>query len=264
MARGHIEFVRLDGLSMRSWMPQGRFAGLRAASLSRDDGTGAETLVVEACALWRWDDAVRWPHDVEIFVLAGTLVVDGRVLRAGGYAHWPAGAACGSCSSPTGARFLWMAGDGAAPVATGTGELTVTDTTTMPWAPSPSFEGRSSEEAGPGLGVRFLREDPRTGAYTLMTRHAPGWYDPRLESHDTWEELVLLEGDYLMGETGVVDAGTYIFRPGSRPHGPQATRDGAVWFCRGERRIDFRFTATQWADEQVARYLRRGDEATPP
>jgi hypothetical protein len=155
-----------------------------------------------------------------------------------------------------------MTGDEAASAAAA-GGLTVTDTTTMPWAPSPSFEGRSSEEAGPGLGVRFLREDPRTGAYTLMTRHAPGWSDPRLESHDTWEELVLVEGDYLMGETGAVEAGTYIFRPGSRPHGPQATRQGAVWLCRGERRIDFRFTTTQWADGLVARYLRQDGAPAP-
>jgi hypothetical protein len=263
MSRGHIEFVRLDGLPMRAWMPQGRFAGLRAASLSRDADTGAETLIVEACAFWRWADAVAWPHDVEIYVLSGLLIVDGRELRAGGHAYWPVGTTCRGCSSPEGARFLWMAGDDAAPAADGTRGLTLTDTTAMPWAPSPAFEGRSSEDAGPGLGVRFLREDAGTGAYTLMTRHAPGWSDPRLESHDTWEELVLVEGDYLMGETGAVDAGTYIFRPGSRPHGPQATRGGAVWFCRGERRIDFRFTATQWADGQVARYLRQ-DRAPAP
>ena len=260
MSRGHIEFVRMDQLPRQAWMPQGRFSGLCAASLSSDRDSGAETLVVEARPLWRWADAVSWHHDVEIFVLEGVLVVDGRELRAGFHAHWPAGRECRDLGSPSGATFLWMAGDRIA--SDEGGGLTIIDTSAIPWAPSPSFEGRSSEDAGPGLGVRILREDPRSGAYTLMTRHAPGWSDPRLESHDTWDELILLEGDYLMGETGAIDAGIYIFRPGSRPHGPQATRDGAVWFCRGERRIDFKFTEPSWAHGQVARYLRPDDGAT--
>lgn len=255
MSRGHIEFLRFDELPRSAWLPQGRFAGLRASSLSRDASTGAETLLVEACPLWRWSEPVAWGHDVELLILEGDLSFDGRSLGAGHYVFWPAGRECRGWSSPSGARVLWMAGDERSSASLTGGELQVIDVRAQPWALSPAYEGRSVEEAGPGLGVRILREDPRTGAYTLMTRHAPGWFDARLEAHDTWEELVLLEGDYLMGETGAIVAGTYIFRPGSRPHGPQATRGGAVWFCRGEKRIDFRFSTTPWAQEQVERYM---------
>ena len=49
----------------------------------------------------------------------------------------------------------------------------------MPWMPSPSYEGRPAEEADPALGVKILRQDPETTAYTLMTRHQPGWIDRR-------------------------------------------------------------------------------------
>jgi hypothetical protein len=51
----------------------------------------------------------------------------------------------------------------------------------MPWMPSPSYEGASAEEADPALGVKILRQDPQTTAYTLMTRQQPGWVDRRLE-----------------------------------------------------------------------------------
>lgn len=261
MARGHIEFLRFDELPRFAWIPQGQLAGLRAASLSRDARSGAETLLVEASPLWRWSEGVTWRHDVELFVLEGDLAFDGYALDAGHYVFWPAGRECRGWSSRAGVRVLWMAGEDRGGAQLADGELQVIDVRAQPWAQSPAFEGRSAEEAGSGLGVRILREDPRTGAYTLMTRHAPGWFDARLEAHDTWEELVLLEGDYLMGETGAIVAGTYIFRPGSRPHGPQATRGGAVWFCRGEKRIDFRFTTTPWAQEQVATYMREGAKA---
>ena len=121
--------------------------------------------------------------------------------------------------------------------------------------PSPSYEGRPAEEADPALGVKILRQDPETTAYTLMTRQQPGWVDRRLEAHDTWEELFLLQGDYLMGTTGMINGGAYIFRPPTRPHGPQATHKGAVWFCRGEKEIDFQYSNIDWAHGQVEEYF---------
>lgn len=255
MSRDQVEFLRFNELPAIAWMPQGRFAGLRASSLSLDSETGAETLLVTVSAFWRWGEPVYWRHDVELLILDGDLSIQGHELRAGHYVFWPAYLACGGFSSRSGARLIWMAGDRCEERSLVGDELQLIDVRTRPWTLSPAYAGRSVEDAGPDLGVRLLREDTRTGAYTLMTRHAPGWFDARLEAHDTWEELVLLEGDYLMGETGAIVAGTYIFRPGSRPHGPQATRGGAIWFCRGEKRIDFRFTEVPWADAQIKSYF---------
>jgi hypothetical protein len=181
--------------------------------------------------------------------------IAGLALEAGDYVCLPASTSLGDWSTATGATFLWMPDGELRPApAAPKGNPLLRKTRQMPWLPPPSFEGRTVEETVSGLSVKFLRE-VGDGPYTLLARHAPGWADPRLEAHDTWEELLLLEGDYLMGTTGAVQAGTYIFRPGVRPHGPQATRAGAVWFCRGERRIDFRFTEPEWAREQVRGYL---------
>ena len=92
-----------------------------------------------------------------------------------------------------------------------------------------------------------------------MTRHEPGWVDPRLEAHDTWEELLLVQGDYLMGTTGGLTGGSYIFRPPIRPHGPQATVSGAVWFCRGEKEIDFQYHNESWVENHISAYLKDHD-----
>jgi len=188
-------------------------------------------------------------------MLIGSMTIAGMVLEAGDYGCLSAGRDLGDWSTTTGATFLWMpAGELHAASAVRSADALLLKTWRLPWFAPPSFDGRTVEETVPGLSVKFLRE-LEGGPYTLLARHEPGWADPRLESHDTWEELLLLEGEYLMGSTGVVQAGAYIFRPGTRPHGPQATRPGAVWFCRGERRIDFRLTQASWAEGQVQGYL---------
>lgn len=263
MSRGHIEFLQVGTPPREAYALAPGATGLRGAVLSVDHATGAATVDVLAAPLWRWNEACALAVDVEVLMLDGTLAIAGRELVAGDYAWIGAGTPLQPVSSSGGARFLWMPGGDAVPGGERAPNLDVQRVPDMPWSAPPAFEGRSVEETVPGLTVKFLREDPVTGAYTLLSRHAPGWSDPRLEAHDTWEELLLLEGDYLMGSSGAVTAGTYIFRPGDRPHGPQASRHGAVWFCRGETRIDFQFTQPAWTSGQIAQYFARPTDTAP-
>lgn len=258
MSRGHVEYSRAAHRAAEPLLIAGEALGLIGFTLSRDGATGAATAIVEAAPLWRADDRLAFDADIEVLVLAGDMRLAGLELAAGDYLHLPAGTGTGEWSSTGGATLLWMPAAELRHASHGpAGPVLLQRTREMPWSAPPSFEGRTVEETVSGLSVKFLRETG-DGPYTLLARHAAGWADPRLESHETWEELLLLEGDYLMGSTGAIDAGAYIFRPGIRPHGPQATRTGAVWFCRGERRIDFRFTQPEWAHEHVRRYLERG------
>jgi hypothetical protein len=255
IGRGHVEYLRTDALPLASFALAPTATGLRGTTLSRDPGSGAASTYVVASPLWRWDEPHALSADVEVLVFDGDLRLAGADLRAGDYAWIGAGTPLRVVESARGAAFLWMPAGEVTPAPERAANTIVRHVPSMPWVRPPSFEGRSAEATGPGLDVKFLREDPTSGAYTLLSRHVPGWSDPRLEAHDTWEELLLLEGDYLMGASGVVTAGTYIFRPGARPHGPQASRYGAVWFCRGERRIDFQFTQPAWTDAHVAAYF---------
>jgi hypothetical protein len=261
VARGHVECASLFGPASRPLVLDGVTTGGDVVDLSRDTASGAETVLLRLPQFWHWPSAGAFADEVELLVLSGGLRLGSVELRAGDYAVYRAGAVLDGLDSRDGAEVLWMsAGPLRYVAATRAADATPLllgpiAIAAQPWLPSPDFEGRTAAEAGTGLGVRFLREDPVTGAYTLMTRHAPGWFDPRLESHDTWEELVLLDGDFLMGNTGVVTTGSYIFRPGLRPHGPQVTRTGATWFCRGERRIDFQFQSPGWSAERARAYL---------
>ena len=238
--------------------------GLRAAVLSAQPGdSGASTLLVQAEPWWCSHDGGALENDLEILLLEGDLLFGECAFARGSYAFLPRGLTLDGAGSRSGFTALWMSegrsglsrdANPAAACEEGrkTGPL---DVNAVAWQPVPDFPGRTSEEAGSGLKVRRLRSDPVTGAYTLMTYQQPGWSDPRLEAHETWEELVLLEGDYLMGETGMITSGSYIFRPGEKPHGPQATRGGCVWFCRGEKEIDFRFTQPNWTAPRCREYL---------
>lgn len=259
MARDHIEYETLGEGPQHPLILDGVSSGGRYWLLSRDHATGAETRFVRLQERWHWPDSGCFVCEMEIYVLRGAVRVGDTDLCAGDYAVYRPGARIESIDSESGCEMLWMSsgpiqfklGADPAPIWL-VGPLHVPD---LPWERSPAYEGRPAAEAGAGLSVKFLRGDPARGAYTLLTRHDAGWFDPRLESHDTWEELVLIEGEFLMGNTGVVRAGAYIFRPGARPHGPQATRTKAIWFCRGARHINFHFDSPAWVAERSRRYL---------
>jgi len=261
MSRGHVECASLLAEANATWYLDGVATGARCQVLSRDPESGAHSARVILPPFWCWPVTGSMRDEVELFVLSGAFSLGGDRLHTGDYAVLGAGRVFDGLASESGAELLWLSAGATvfqpAPLMARPSPWSLAPRATgqIPWLAPPSFEGRTTEEAGPGLAAKYLREDPRTTAYTLMTRIQPGWSDPRMEAHDTWEELILLEGDYLMGNTGTVYAGTYIFRPGLRPHGPQATQRGAVWFCRGEKRIDFQFEALPFATDRARRYL---------
>ncbi len=273
MSRGRVEFRRLDEVLLAPFAPAGFGHGLRAAGLSAEiDPPGASSLLVCGESYWCCRDGGHLSSDLEIFLLQGDLRLGENQLRRGSYAFLPKGLVLDTAESNDGFTALWMSAGACdlssdpelAAACRSERRVGPVNVNTVEWQPTPDYPGRPREEAMPGLHVRILRTDPDTGAYTLMTHHESGWSDPRLEAHETWEELVLLQGDYLMGETGMLTSGSYIFRPGEKPHGPQATRGGAVWFCRGEREIDFQFTLPDWAPSRCEEYLARpAPDSTP-
>jgi len=268
MARRQVEFVHVPELPLEALVFDGIAPGLRSALLSLDPQSGAETRLINAAPYWCWRDPIRLECDLELLVLQGDFRVGANSLRAGWYLFTPAGTVIPSMESVEGATLIMMPTgflswrcQESAPSRSRIAPPAPFDIRSLPWLPSPSYEGRPADEADPALSVKILWQDPDTSAYTLLTRQKAGWSDVRLESHATWEELLLLEGDYLMGATGHITGGSYIFRPPTHPHGPQATRSGAVWFCRGEKEIDFHYQDSEWARAQAERYLSQSADA---
>ena len=260
-SREHVEFVQINELPIQGNDLGNPNPGLRTQVLSGNAQTGC-TMLVEASPGWCNPYCVRFASDLEVLILSGDLRINDSVLTRGFYSFVGVGSIINSMSSSSGAIIYWMANGspqwhtGDVVEKNGGNEFQIIDTSSIPWTDSPAYEGREVDEVVPGLSVRLIRQDPITSAYTLMTRHQPGWVDPRLEAHETWEELLLLQGDYLMGTTGGLTGGSYIFRPPIRPHGPQATVSGAVWFCRGEKEIDFQYHEEAWVENHIGSYQR--------
>jgi len=80
--------------------------------------------------------------------------------------------------------------------------------------------------------IKLLRVDPVRSDWTWVAATVPGWEEQRAEIHPTVEECLMLRGDILLGERGVMTAGSYFWRPPMVHHGPMVSRDGGLFFFR--------------------------------
>ncbi len=260
MSRSRVEFLDVPALPLAPDPLIPSEVGSRSVTLSHDPDSNAQTCFVKVAPYWYWQPSEPLANDLEVLILEGALSIDEWDMNRGAYLHLSAGTLLKRLTTTEPCALLWMVNP-ASGDAQKTAPEYIADINEVPWVPVPDFEGRPASEVGEGLRYKMIRQDPVTSAYTLVTHMAGRWFDPRLETHETWEELVLLEGEFLMGMAGQVTGGTYIFRSGEVPHGPQATRTGAVWFARGERMIDFDFSASDVAQSQTERYLSESQES---
>ncbi|MFL2771328.1 MAG: DUF4437 domain-containing protein [Rhodospirillaceae bacterium] len=263
MARDHVEYLVVQDMQLAPLMNGDAATGFRVAKLSQDYATGAVSYFGSLAPQWIRRESGYYESDVEFMVMSGDLSIGDTSLSAGHYCYLPAGCLLGAASTNAGCE-LFMMFDGPAIFTEANSDsanarkdlrIDCLDAKGMPWGEPPSHPGRPAEEAPKGLSVKYLRVHPETNAYTLMVRQSEGWFDPKLERHSIWEELILLDGDYLMGKMGKVNAGTYIFRDGVIPHGPQVSRHGSVWLGRGPGPIDFDYMDEPWAMGMVEQYL---------
>lgn len=264
MARDHVEYLVVQDMQRLPLMNNGYATGFRVTELSRDHETGAVSYFGSLAPQWLRRESGYYESDLEVLVMKGDLRVGDTTLSAGHYCCLPAGCLLGECFSDAGCELFLMF-DGPAVFTEADSDrsdartdlrIDFIDAKGMLWGEPPSHPGRPTEEAPQGLKVKYIRVHPETKAYTLMVRQAEGWFDPKLERHSIWEELILLDGDYLMGKMGKVNAGTYIFRDGVIPHGPQVSKYGSVWLGRGPGPIDFDYLDEPWAMPMVERYLK--------
>jgi hypothetical protein len=222
MGRPHIEFIESHEVAVEP-LTEGPFAGARRRLLSEDDETEASTAIVSFPAGWSADVAGNRP--IELFALRGTIALDGQRIGPGGYAYLP----------PTGKQRL-LSATAAADVlvmiepeqeALSDEPLSIIDTTEGRWQP-PGLDA----DVPPGILIKLLRVDPVARDWTWVAATVPGWEEQRAEVHPTVEECLMLRGDTLLGERGVMTAGSYFWRPPMVHHGPMYTRNGGLFFFR--------------------------------
>ncbi len=76
----------------------------------------------------------------------------------------------------------------------------------LPWVETPF----------PGVTIKVLMEDKKTGKLTALTRMEPGSELP-MHEHTGLEQSFVLEGS-LVDEAGTVTAGNYVWRPAGSIH----------------------------------------------
>lgn len=233
MGRAHIEFIQQQDISWEVAALGAGTAPVERKMLSRDDGTGAETVLMRLAAGWRTSGLRAAPDACELFVLHGRLQLSigpAKVaLARGGYLRIEASGLPVALEARRSTELLWLSAIGReipAQGSTGATPFTFVDSEAVAWE-TPWVTGPE-----PGLRIKLLWRSEATGAYSRLIQAAPGWREQRLEHHDCIEEVYLIEGDMTMGALGTMGAGAYIWRPAGIKHGPMQTRRGGVMFIR--------------------------------
>ena len=97
--RPQIEYLHQNRVEWR----KGFLAGTEERTLSRDEQSGADSIVISYPAEWDQGDARVLGAAEEIFILAGTLGVNGVEHGPMSYARWPEGTRIEKSSSDEGA-----------------------------------------------------------------------------------------------------------------------------------------------------------------
>lgn len=202
--------------------------GLAGAVVSGDTRSGARTYCVEIPPGWKQSFDAR-EACLELFVLRGDVALDGDRVGASGYVHLPQAGGGGELRSKSGALALafWNPSIPAFPPPyTKNRALRLWQ---EPWHPSlPDSHGimhkslRLPDPFGQGY-------DGGPGGYLRVLFIAPG-IDAPFEHvhHECFEEIILLQGDVLLADEGVMGIGTVTIHPQEWWHGPFASRSGAV------------------------------------
>lgn len=92
----------------------------------------------------------------------------------------------------------------------------VTDTASMPW-----------RDLAPGVGLKVLRLDRATGAWTIMIKSSPGSVLPP-HRHLAHSEIYILSGSGHHDQTGAFKAGDFVVEPDGAMHSPLVFTDEVV------------------------------------
>jgi hypothetical protein len=233
--RPHVEIIHEDDYIWHpAELPLGDGRAMQR-NLSLDEEDGSASMRVDFATDFGRPGGVHHA-DTEWYVLEGEISLGGRTLGKGGYFHAPQGIHVPWIKASEGTRILyyreygdWGFDERETSREGAYGELIVHDTESMPWLavdkPGPK----------PGLFIKMLHRDDRTGFYSRLIWAEPGWDDHRLAHHPCYEEAYTLYGSMVYNFGDLVQ-GTYFFRPAWVKHGHFVSHepDGCAWLIRSD------------------------------
>ena len=236
MARPHIDFLQVQNLAWALGLGDGR-ADAWVRTLSHDSVTGALSALVRYPAGWNRTTPEHLTVDEEIYVLDGSIEIDGLRYRTDTYAYLPAGLVRRQAASPEGAVVLTFF-SGAPETKRGSGLVADRrkwigriDPYLGTWDPGPQGIAVDAELKA-GARIKPLHRDPTTGAETFLLGFVPVWRDERILKTATDLEVYLLSGDCAQMRTGLMRSGAYAFRPAGTEFGPTGSLTPSVFLVR--------------------------------
>lgn len=227
MARAHIEHIHRDEVPREPLRAGGWPAGMTATTLSRDPDNGALTAILHLPPGWR-RPAGHLPVDCDLFVLEGSLYVGDALRGYAWYEHAPAATSQEAWrAGDQGAELMLFSPRGAPdflpqPGPAGREGRIEIDTARMQWAhtviPGPP----------PGMFIKLLRYVEASGEGLFLASSVPHYEYPKIEYHDCVEEAYMVDGDIRLGNSGLMSAGRYFWRPPYISHGPFFSLDGML------------------------------------
>jgi hypothetical protein len=215
-------------------------------NLSYDEEDGSASLKVRFTSDWSRPAGVH-VAETEWLVLSGQVTIGDTVLGPEGYWHAPVGVWTPELRVTAGTEILlfrefgdWHFEPAQESLSSVRDDqrLIVLDTASMPWIDVKDGSPMRFDLGGtpvPGLYIKMLHRDEKTGFYSRLIKAKPGWREEPLAHHPCSEEAYCLDGgfDYNYGKMW---PGTYFWRPALIRHG-DFTADaelGCTWIVRSD------------------------------
>lgn len=200
-----------------------RIADAEGRLLSSSDDGSSQTWMIRVPP--GWTDSLATGGVAELFVTEGALQIDERVVGVGGFVGLGVAAGPTRVRSAGSSVFLLFVNEqfdaehcypDARPYVVKSREL--------PWEVV-ADRGVAIKNLRPGASV--APETSPVGFLNLLL-FLPGFVSDEVEFHNTWEEMVYLDGDFFMVERGNAGTTTYHANPAGELHGPFASQWGSL------------------------------------
>jgi hypothetical protein len=241
--RPHVELIDEKDLVWHpAELPGGTGTALQR-NLAYDEEDGSVSAKIRFETDWSRPAGVQ-KAQIEWWILKGEVRLGTEVLGPNDYWMTPAGHACPELKVKAGTEILYFrefgdwrfeVGGKSRPDLREDQKLVIKRTSDMPWIDVKDGSPMRFDLGGtpvPGLYIKMLFRDSKTGFYTRLIKAKPHWREHPLAHHPVYEEAYCLEGSFHYN-FGEMWPGTYFFRPALVRHGDFTSgADGTVWIVR--------------------------------
>jgi hypothetical protein len=254
--RDEPQFFNVFDLPWRVFDHHEAVAGLDARLISNNERTGASTYLVRIDPGWGRTLTTE-SEAFECFVLEGDLAAHEHRVRSGGFLAVPQHSGPVKLHSSGGATAYVFSTPGLLPPAYESG-LHSSTLWQEEWIPA-SLTGVRHGIASKSLRVPDIRGAARSGGpsgFLRITTMTSGFAEPRSEwHHSCWEEIIILSGDMIMGDRGLMAPGTLLANPADYVHYPAASQRGCLLLIQTDAPQDVEFSMCPGGFELLEEYM---------